>query len=110
MQNKVLEALAMQVPVVATSVVTEGLQVNGVAPPVLNARNAIEFAEATVRLLKDPDERARLSMQGRRFVENNFCWRRSAEQLERMCQKAVAAAQETASNRATSHRVKEVSA
>lgn len=110
MQNKVLEALAMQVPVVSTSVVTEGLQVNGTPAPVLNARSVAEFAEATVRLLKDPAERARLSMQGRRFVENNFCWRRSAEKLERMCQVAVAAARETASPEKSSHRIKEVSA
>jgi glycosyltransferase involved in cell wall biosynthesis len=110
MQNKVLEALAMQVPVVSTSVVTEGLQVGGVEAPVLNARTAAEFAEATVRLLKSPDERARLSMRGRRFVENNFCWRRSAEQLERMFKTAVAEAREGATHPAPAQRIKEVSA
>jgi glycosyltransferase involved in cell wall biosynthesis len=91
MQNKVLEALAMQLPVVATPVVAEGLRLNGDEPPVVTAPNPRAFAEAVVRLLKQPAERERLSWQGRRYVESHFCWRRSAEMLEQMFFNAVRA-------------------
>ncbi len=110
MQNKVLEALAMQVPVVATSVVAEGLRTNGITPPVLTARNALEFAEATVHLLRHASDRQTLSLQGRRYVENNFCWRRSTEKLERLCAEAVAAAHATVPRRSTLGRTEEVTA
>ena len=110
MQNKVLEALAMQIPVVATSVVAEGLRTNGIAPPVLTARNGLEFAEATVHLLRHASDREALSLQGRRYVENNFCWRRSAEKLEHMCVEAVAAARATVPGRSALVHPKEVTA
>ncbi len=96
MQNKVLEALAMQVPVVATTVVSEGLRVNGTEPPVLAVRSDAEFAAATVHLLRNASDRLTLSMQGRRYVESHFCWARSAEKLERLCMDAVAQARATA--------------
>ena len=108
MQNKVLGALAMQIPVVATSIVAEGLRTNGITPPVLTARNPLEFAEATVHLLRHASDRATLSMQGRRFVENNFCWRQSAEKLERMCVEAVLAAPVAVPGRSALGHTKEV--
>ncbi len=110
MQNKVLEALAMQIPVVATCVVAEGLRTNGITPPVLTARNALEFAEATVHLLRHASDRATLSLQGRRYVENNFRWGRSTEKLERMCLEAVAAAPATVPGRSALGHTKEVTA
>ena len=85
MQNKVLEALAMQLPVVATPVVADGMRMDNAPAPLCTARDPLEFAETTVRLLRDSDERRRLAMDGRRFVEKHFSWRRSAATLEQMC-------------------------
>ncbi len=85
MQNKVLEALAMRVPVVATPVVADGLRMDEAPAPLRSARNPVEFAETTVRLLRDAAERELLALEGRRFVEKHFSWRRSAARLERMC-------------------------
>jgi len=89
MQNKVLEAMAMQVPVVTTSIVASGLCVDGAQPPVHVADGAREFAERIVNLLARETERSRLAADGRRFIERHFIWSRSAEKLEKMCLDAV---------------------
>ena len=91
MQNKILEALAMQVPVVATPVVLDDLRLHGAEPPLVTVGDLAAFAEAAVRWLRQPEERRRLGLQGRRYVENHFSWRRSAAVLERLCLHAAAA-------------------
>jgi glycosyltransferase involved in cell wall biosynthesis len=84
-QNKVLEALAMEVPVVTTPVVAAGLRVNGIEPQLVIGRSAEEIAACIVRLLANSEERAHLSTEGRRFVEAHCSWSRSAEKLEKLC-------------------------
>jgi polysaccharide biosynthesis protein PslH len=84
-QNKVLEAMSMEVPVVTTPVVAAGLCADGVEPQLVIGKNAEEIAAGIVRLLADAGERARLSIEGRRFVEAHCSWSRSAEKLEELC-------------------------
>jgi glycosyltransferase involved in cell wall biosynthesis len=84
-QNKVLEAMSMEVPVVTTPVVAAGLCVDDVEPQLVIGRNAEEIAAGIVRLLAHAEERARLSLEGRRFVEAHCSWSRSAEKLEELC-------------------------
>ena len=84
-QNKVLEAMSMEVPVVTTPVVAAGLGVDGVEPQLVIGQNAEEIATGIIRLLAHAEERARLSTEGRRFVEAHRSWSRSAEKLEELC-------------------------
>jgi glycosyltransferase involved in cell wall biosynthesis len=84
-QNKVLEALAMEVPVVTTPIVAAGLRVEGMEPQLVIGRNAEEIAGCILRLLANSEERARLSTEGRRYVEAHRSWSRSAEKLEKLC-------------------------
>ncbi len=84
-QNKVLEAMSMEVPVVTTPVVAAGLGVDGVEPQLVIGQNAEEIATGIIRLLAHAEERARLSTEGRRFVEAHCSWSRSAEKLEELC-------------------------
>jgi glycosyltransferase involved in cell wall biosynthesis len=89
-QNKVLEALAMETPVVSTSMVAAGLRIDGGdEAPIHVADDPREFAERVVKLLNQPDERAHLGAAGRQFVERHYDWPRSAEKLERMCMAAA---------------------
>ncbi|MCG8608552.1 glycosyltransferase [bacterium] len=88
-QNKVLEAMAMEVPVVTTTVVADGLQVKHAEPPVAVADSEESFASSIVHLLQDQTERSRLARASRRFVEDHFDWNRSAEKFESMCFDAV---------------------
>jgi glycosyltransferase involved in cell wall biosynthesis len=90
MQNKIQEALAMEVPVVTTSIVADGLRVaRGEEPPLYAADGDEAFARQVVNLLSRPDEQARLAQEGRRFAEKYFVWARSAAHLEQMCMDAV---------------------
>lgn len=85
-QNKVLEAMAMEIPVVTTSIVADGLRMdNAGEPPVRVADSEIGFANEIVNLLKHPAEREMLATRGREYVESHFIWSRSAEKLEQMC-------------------------
>jgi glycosyltransferase involved in cell wall biosynthesis len=89
-QNKVLEAMSMEVPVVTTTLAEAGLRVDGAGnPPVIIADGEEKFAESIVALLEQKAERHRLAREGRRFVENHFVWSSSAARLEEMCFAAV---------------------
>lgn len=84
MQFKVLEALAMEVPMVTTSVAADGLWIDGQEPPLLVGADSAALADGVVRLLQDEDERRRVARAGRRFVEEHFSWDRSVEKLEEL--------------------------
>lgn len=88
MQNKLQEALAMEVPIVTTTVSAEGLQIDGKDAPLLVAAGAEQFAQKVIELLQDPDEQARLAAGGRQFAEDYFDWSHRTGQLEQMCQEA----------------------
>jgi glycosyltransferase involved in cell wall biosynthesis len=90
LQNKLLEALAMEVPSVTTPIAAEGLMVNGTRPPLLVADGKKQFADSIVRLLNSKNERTSLAAEGRRYIEKHFIWKRNAAKLEKMCQDAVA--------------------
>lgn len=90
MQNKLQEALAMEVPVVTSSVAAHGLRVaEGDEPPLVIADQDEAFATQIIQLLNQPAERARLAREGRRFAQQHFDWGRSAQQLEQMCSAAI---------------------
>jgi glycosyltransferase involved in cell wall biosynthesis len=93
MQNKLLEAMAMEVPVVTTPIGADGIQIDGLEDlPVRVAQGEIQFAESVVELMNNKAERLRLASAGRSYAEQNFDWSRSASQLEQLCIEAVAQA------------------
>lgn len=81
-QNKLLEAMAMEMPVVTTAVAADGLAVDGEQPPLIVADDDEAIAAALTRLLGDPEERTRLARAGREYIERHFSWERSTDQLE----------------------------
>jgi polysaccharide biosynthesis protein PslH len=72
-KNKILEAMAMQRAVVATSLAAEGVA----AVPgqdLLVADGAAAFAAAVESLLADPDRAASIAAAGRALVETRYTW------------------------------------
>jgi len=69
--QKLIDALAAGVPVVATPVSNHGV---GATPGqhLLIADDAQDFADAVVRLLEDPAERERLAQAGQAFVRERY--------------------------------------
>lgn len=82
-QNKVLEAMARGVPVVATSSAVEGLPPQA-RPAVLPSESAHEFALATARLLTDDALASALGHAGHDYVAQHHRWERVAERFEQL--------------------------
>jgi glycosyltransferase involved in cell wall biosynthesis len=82
---KVLEALALGTPVIATSKAVEGLDVTA-GSDVLIADTAEAFAAQVLRLFEDPQLGARLRRSGRALVENRYTWPRMAALLNERIQ------------------------
>jgi sugar transferase (PEP-CTERM/EpsH1 system associated) len=72
-QNKVLEAMAAELPVVTTSFVNAGLQAEEGRHLIL-ADGPEEAAGAIVALLRDAELRRRIGREGREFVVRRFRW------------------------------------
>jgi sugar transferase (PEP-CTERM/EpsH1 system associated) len=80
-QNKLLEAMAMEVPVVATRLGAEGLTAT-VGSDLLVGDSPTEFAAHVIRLLNEPEFAARLARAGREYVEQHHRWDKIVERLE----------------------------
>jgi glycosyltransferase involved in cell wall biosynthesis len=81
LQNKILEAMAMEVPVVATSVANGGINARD-RQEILLADNPADFAQATVALLTDTDLRTRIVTQAKQMLQRNFDWERNLQKLD----------------------------
>jgi len=82
-QNKLLEAMAMEIPVITSPVAADGLRGHGVEPPIRVVQNE---PEAFAREVRAALERARTDPSpdagARRFVAEHFCWDRAVRILE----------------------------
>lgn len=87
-QNKVLQSMAMGVPVVTTTVGARGIG----AQPGRHFEVADEpdaFAAHVVRLLREPAERKILGRNGRGFVEANHAWECSLAKMDGLLAEAA---------------------
>jgi glycosyltransferase involved in cell wall biosynthesis len=88
--TSVLEAMALGLPVVTTSL-------NGLAEAVVHGRTGIvvpgrdpeALADALERVLHDPELRARLAREARRHVEEHFSLERSVNLLRSLFPEAA---------------------
>ncbi len=82
LKNKLLEGLAMGIPVVATPLSVDGIHVrhgeSAIVAPV------DQIAAETARLLRDDALRERLSRKGRALIEAEYSWERTADSYERL--------------------------
>jgi len=82
-QNKVLEAMAMAKPVVATRGAFVGVRAKE-GSDLIVVDDGDEFAAAILRLIDDPQERKRLGMNARRCVETQHRWESALMELDRV--------------------------
>jgi glycosyltransferase involved in cell wall biosynthesis len=72
-QNKVLQSMALGVPVVATGAAARGLEARN-EEHFLVEDDPGRFAQAVIGLLRDRDGRRRLAERARGFVERHHAW------------------------------------
>lgn len=84
--NKVLEAMAMAVPVIATPPAVTAICAGGNDGVIVTERGGM--ARALLDVLRSPSYGAALGKSGRRYVEGHHTWQRAAAQLEQVYQVA----------------------
>lgn len=96
-QNKVLEAMAMELPVVASSNAAEGLVIDGERPPIEIADDPAVMAGLIVEALDAADRDPAPIAGHREWVRERFDWDASARRVDELVHEAVAARAEGAS-------------
>lgn len=91
MQNKVVESMAMGVPVVATSRVVRGLGLDDPFPLTV-ADSADECARAVLEITGRPERRAELAAASRALAETAFSWPAAMRRLDEIVARRVGAA------------------
>ena len=70
---KILEAMALGIPVVSTAKGAEGIQVTS-GKNILLGDKPQEFAHQVLRLLQEPDLSEHIAQNARNLVEEMYCW------------------------------------
>lgn len=78
---KILEAMALGVPVVSTSIGCEGIAVED-GRHILVADKAIDFAEKVVQVFGDPQLREQLRQEAYKLVKERYGWETIARKME----------------------------
>ena len=91
-QNKILEAMAMGVPVVTSSVAAGG--VDAAARRAFPRRRSTpeEYRDAILRIVDDPAERRRLAIAGRARMLSHHAWDGSMQRLDGIIERCRSAA------------------
>ena len=85
---KVLEAMALGTPVVATSKGAEGLEVTP-GENILIADDPVHFARCVVDVLRSPEQRARLGAAGRQLVALRYDWAQVGQVLTALVERSA---------------------
>lgn len=88
-KNKLLEAMAMEKPIVASSLSIQGIPDAEDKNCLLTANTVSEFSDRIADLLNSNIYRQELGLQARKFVLNNYSWKKSADLLEKIYWEAI---------------------
>lgn len=92
LQNKVLEAMAMEVPVVASPLAADGLRTEeGAQPPLDIVTGTEQFAQRLVQKLREAESYAQPHYASRLFIETHFVWGYSRQKMNEVIGKVVGA-------------------
>lgn len=83
MQNKLLEAMASGLPCVTTAIAADALQATN-GQNIIVGESDEDFVEAVGKLLTDDVFYHKIASAGKVFVEQNFRWENSVQELERV--------------------------
>jgi sugar transferase (PEP-CTERM/EpsH1 system associated) len=87
-QNKILEAMAMGVPVVTSTIAAGGVDAES-ETHFLVADTPSAYAQAIMRIIDSPAERNRLAVAGRQRMLSHHAWPRSMARLEGIIDRGI---------------------
>jgi polysaccharide biosynthesis protein PslH len=87
-KNKILEAMAMGKAIVATKMACAGIDITE-GENIMIGNGPVEFAEKTVKLLKDREAAKRIGRNARGFVTKNHSWKKTAGVFEELYREAT---------------------
>lgn len=83
LQNKLLEAMAMKIPCITSPLANNAL--NAIHnESILIAESAAEYVDSIKKLLHNKDFSAEIGENGHRFVQENYDWKSTTNQLEKL--------------------------
>lgn len=88
MQNKILEAMAMGLPVISTSIATQWLGAKA-EEGILIADTPEDFARKVIEVIRNRNLRQRLSLSARKVAIENYDWNKNIEKLEALFGKDI---------------------
>lgn len=88
-KTKLLEAMAMEKPIVASSLSIQGIPDAEDKNCLLTANTVSEFSDRIADLMNSNIYRQELGLQARKFVLNNYSWKMSADLLEKIYWEAI---------------------
>lgn len=83
LQNKLLEAMALGIPCITTTLANNALKAEN-GKEILTAETAQEFAHHIQRLMSDETAHQSISASAKAFVRTNFSWESSVNKLEQL--------------------------
>lgn len=86
-QNKILEAMSIGIPVVTTPEGAEGI---GADENILAvAKNSEEYASKVIELMKDSQKQKKIGKLSREFILNNFSWEKVGNDWDNVIQEVI---------------------
>jgi len=83
LQNKLLEAMAMQIPCITSPLAFQALKAKS-GEEILVAETPEEYVKQILFLLDNPDKAKEIGLNGYRFVHDNFSWERETAKIEKL--------------------------
>jgi sugar transferase (PEP-CTERM/EpsH1 system associated) len=81
LQNKILEAMSMEIPCVTSELANNALNASP-GKEILIGKDPADYAEIVLRLLDDVDEQKRIGSAGKKYVFDNYHWESIVTKME----------------------------
>jgi sugar transferase (PEP-CTERM/EpsH1 system associated) len=86
LQNKLLEAMAMQIPCITSPLAFQALNARD-GEDILVAHTPKEYAAHILMLLNNPEKARQIALNGYNFVQKNFSWEAETAKIEKLLNK-----------------------
>lgn len=83
LQNKLLEAMAMQIPCITSPLANQALQAKE-NEEILIAETPEDYARHILFLLDNPDKATQIAMAGYNYILKNFSWEAETDKIEKL--------------------------